>query len=96
MVVQKGWCLNAASTRARGDGGLRRAVASTAVDCMAQVIECCVGRACVIRRSAVTREARPTIAGSARVRVLPARLSVEGVAVIQASGMGAGRQTLSG
>jgi hypothetical protein len=72
--VRRAWmCVGhvQASTRARGDGGLRRAVASTAGDCEAQVVECCVGGHCPIRRFAVPRETRPTIAGSARVRVLP-------------------------
>jgi hypothetical protein len=49
-----------ASTRAQGDGGSRRAVASTAGGCGAQVVECCVGGSCTIGPYAVSRETRPS------------------------------------
>jgi hypothetical protein len=42
-----------------------------ATSCEAQVVECCHGGQCRIRWSAVSREARPALAGSERVRVLP-------------------------
>ena len=55
------------STRARGDGGSRRAVASTAVDCGAQVVECCDGGSCTIRPYAVSRETEALPSPPARV-----------------------------
>src|SRR5262245_2921527 len=45
--------------RGEAMGGLRRAVASTAGGCVAQVVECWVGGQCMIRWFAVTRETRP-------------------------------------
>ena len=56
--------------------GSRRAVASTAGDSEAQVGECCGGVPCRIRPYAVSRETRPSIAESARVRVLHGSMSV--------------------
>jgi hypothetical protein len=48
---------------ARGRRGRpRRAVASTAVACGAQVVECWAGGCCTIRRSAISRETRPSLA----------------------------------
>jgi hypothetical protein len=59
------------STRARGDWGPTASGSFHATDCEAQVGECCGGGKCVIRCSAVTRETRPSSAGSARNGVLP-------------------------
>jgi hypothetical protein len=52
--------LGATSTRARGDGGPTASGSFHAIDCVAQVVECCVGNSCTIRCSAVSRETRPS------------------------------------